>query len=450
MTNRASDLFACLSASRVVLAALMGGYLLSTPVGAVAQTSVDPRTGTDESKVVQENGVEGDNDLGAKDPYRVDRAYQPNGIELGSYLLFPTLEVGEAYNTNVFATESNKKGDFVTHIAPEFQLRSQYGQDQLNLLGRLDESVHATYSQDDHLDGTLRSEGSYSFSSQTELNGFIEISQLYEDRGSPDDKDALEPTQTRNAAANADLKEHFGRLTLSEDLTLARHDFENVSRLDSPIPLINADRNRFEVSGFLRGDYELSPGYAALAQVAANDVVYDHKFDQDGFERSNHGYRIDSGFAVDLTQVIKGDFTVGYLDQSIDDRRLPGPSGFAFRVAASWTPDRSTIIVPSIERTLNETTLSGASVAIHTVYGVLVRREIQRNFVATVSGYVYNDKFDGLGRSDWYYDTRVRGLWSFSPNYYVGAEVGYRKRNTNFDGNSFNEVVTMFRFGVRT
>src|SRR5947208_3522344 len=120
MKNRVSDLSFTLASSCVAIAALLSGSFL--PAQARAQTSVDPRTGTDESKVVQESGVVNDKDLGAKDPYRVDQAYQPKGIELGSYLLFPVLEVGEAYNSNVFATETNKKGDFITHIAPEFQL----------------------------------------------------------------------------------------------------------------------------------------------------------------------------------------------------------------------------------------------------------------------------------------------------------------------------------------
>jgi hypothetical protein len=415
---------------------------------AVAQiATADPRTGELGAKIVQEKNVTAD-DAGANDPQRVNEAYQPKGIELGTFILFPLIDVAESYNSNIFATPTNQKGDLITHIAPEFRLRSRYQTDQLNFLGRLDQSVYASHSGDNHLDATMRADGTHSFSRETEISGVFEVNQLYEDRGSPDDRDATKPTRTRNVAFSGGLKQKFGRLTLTGDLALARHEFENVPRLNNT-EQINTDRDRVELNGDIRASYELFPGYAALTQASFNDVIYDHKFDDSGFDRSSHGYRFDAGVGVDLTQVIKGDFTVGYLDQRIEDRRLSRPSGFAVRAAFNWTPSRMTVIVPSIERTLQETTLPGASQAIHTGGGILIRHELQRNIVLTLSSYVYNDKFDGNGRNDWSFDNRARAIWSLAPDYYVGGEVGYRRRNSNQDGNGFNETIFMLRFGLR-
>src|SRR4051794_25286779 len=52
--------------------------------------------------------------------------YDPLGARVGSFLLLPAVEVRETYDSNIFATPSNEKGDFYTTIHPELQLRSNW------------------------------------------------------------------------------------------------------------------------------------------------------------------------------------------------------------------------------------------------------------------------------------------------------------------------------------
>jgi hypothetical protein len=433
--------------SRLAVGSFIAAIVASVPSVTLAQTGVDAAS-ADSSRVVQEPNVSAD-DQGVNDPQRVNAEYQPKGLDAGDFLFFPLLDVAEFYNDNVYATETDKKGDMVTQISPEFQLRSRFPDDQLNLVGRLEETVYATHGADDHLDGTLKSDWLYNFSRMFDLSGTLEINQLYEDRGSPDDKYALYPIRTRNIVFTSKLRRHLGHLTLSGEVDAARREFANVPRLDSNVPLINTDRDRVESSVIGRAEYELFPGYAAVAQASYNDVQYDHQFDQYGYQRSGDGYRGEAGVGVDLTQVIRGDFLVGYLHQHIDDNRLPGVNGMALSAVFNWTPSRMTLIVPSFQRTLFETTLPGASQDVRTGGGVLIRHELERNIVLTASGYVYRDEYKGIGRTDWYYDTRVRAIWALAPEYYVGGEIGYRKRNSNLDTDSYNETVVLLRFGLR-
>src|SRR5271163_1858458 len=54
--------------------------------------------------------------------------YDPLGLRLGSFFLYPKLELGELYSDNVFATQSNKKTDFITVVSPTLDLRSNWSQ----------------------------------------------------------------------------------------------------------------------------------------------------------------------------------------------------------------------------------------------------------------------------------------------------------------------------------
>ncbi|MFT2536360.1 outer membrane beta-barrel protein, partial [Escherichia coli] len=84
-------------------------------------------------------------------------------------------------------------------------------------------------------------------------------------------------------------------------------------------------------------------------------------------------------------------FLVGYFKQDYNSSTLQSPSGLAVRAVFNWTPDKQTLIVPSLERSVLESTTAGASSMVRTALTVLARRELQRNLVASVFGGVYYD-----------------------------------------------------------
>src|SRR5476651_1725148 len=51
--------------------------------------------------------------------------YDPKGMPLGSFQLFPALELDEVYNDNIYAvpTASGKTGSFIQVIKPSLNLR---------------------------------------------------------------------------------------------------------------------------------------------------------------------------------------------------------------------------------------------------------------------------------------------------------------------------------------
>jgi len=59
--------------------------------------------------------------------------YYPPGVRLGGFLLYPTLELVEMYNDNVFATTNNRTGKFITVVNPRVDLRSNWNNHMLNL-----------------------------------------------------------------------------------------------------------------------------------------------------------------------------------------------------------------------------------------------------------------------------------------------------------------------------
>lgn len=412
-----------------------------------SETAPDPRRANGSAKITQEIHPS-DSDKGGNDKERIAESYQPKGVRVGSFLFFPLLEAETAFNDNIYGSKSNKKPDFILKTAPELRFRSQFSEHDLNVTARVEDYLYKTNQSENHVDASLNADGRYDLERNWEATGRLNINQAYEDRGSPDDVGGKRPTLTRSVSTRLGSKKNDGRMTYIGDFSINRRVFFDV-RTSNNTTINNSDRNRTEAEANLGTSYEMFPGYSAVVEASANSRTYDDRRDDQGFERSSKGYALRSGIGVDISQLIRGDFTVGYMAQDYQDSRFTDPQGLSARASFNWTPSKLTVVVPSIERTIQETTSANNSAIVRTGFNLLVRHEWQRNTVLTATARVSKDSYTGTNQSDWNYEARVRGIWALAPEYYTSAEVGTRMRQSNVASSEFIQTVGLVRFGVR-
>lgn len=414
--------------------------------GATAPT-IDPRRTTSGAKVTAETSADQDS-AGGHDEKRLSESYQPKGLDLGLFLLLPKLESEVTFNSNVYATRDNVKSDFFTTIRPELALRSRFSQHDLSFRMMAEKYIYRTYKNDNHLDFQTDVNGRYDVQPGTELTLFSQYFSRHEDRSSPDEAGGVKPTPTQGFITRLGGKQEMGRFVFSGDVTVQRLTFDRVATsAGTMVP--NDDRDRWEIEGKLRGSYELFPGYAAVTQVSANNRRYDDSFDRNGFQRSSRGYRVESGIGVDISQLLRGDFLVGYLSQDYRDARFKDPSGVSVRATFNWTPDKLLIVVPALERSVSETTRSGSSSQVRTTGSVLVRYEAARNIL--LSGFLSAAYSENSGQqpTDWLYEARMRGIYSFSRELFVGAEAVQKVKQVQGEVGGYNQTTLMLRLGLQ-
>ncbi|WP_109118803.1 outer membrane beta-barrel protein [Azospirillum sp. TSO22-1] len=435
------------------VAAWAGALVISAAltVPAMAQTTApeqDPRRARAGAKVTGEMNPE-ERSGPSGDEERVHEAFQPKGIELGEFLLLPKIEFDETYNSNLHAVESGGRSDFVTTIRPEVKLRSRFKEHAINLSALAEQYVHRRFTKDNRLDLQLDVDGRYDFTSETQANYFGQVFSRHEERGSPDDARGLEPTPTQGFVNRGSIKHQFGRFTVVGEGGLDRRTYGNVmTALGSTVR--NDDRDRWEMLVRGRGSYEMFPGYAAVTELTANRRLYDSSLDRNGYDRSSHGYRVESGIGLDLSKLIRGDFLVGYLAQDYRDPRFHDPKGLSLRATFNWTPTTLTIVVPSLERSVNETTISRSSSMVRNALSLTVRHELERNIV--LSGYtaVFYDEFQGVDdQNAWTYEARGRITYAFTPEFFVGSEIGHRQKRSQAVGASFKQSIVTLRAGLQ-
>lgn len=375
-------------------------------------------------------------------------SYQAKGIEFGSFLMLPVLDVSQHYNDNVFASATDRRSDWITRIAPEVKFRSRFTNHQLNLTAKAEQSFYREYTSDDHFDFTLAADGRYDIDRNWKLTGILDASQTHEDRGSPDDAGGKEQTRLRTGTAKFGTEKTTGRFGFKLDGEAIRRNYQDVEGANSAI-INQDDRDRDELRLSTELSYELFPGYSAVVEGTVNDRKYDDRLDDQGFNRSSHGSTVRAGIGVDISELVRGDFLIGYMNQNYKDARFDTIDGFSMKASFNWTPSRMTVVIPTLERSIQETTTVNASGMVRTGGSLTVRHELQRNIILTAIGSAYNEKYRGTTRDNWSYDSRVRGQWFLSPNYYIGGEAGYRERTSKVDSEAFHQTVVLFRVGAQ-
>lgn len=430
------------------LVALLAGLgVLAWAPDAAAQARQEMERRQDGATITRETDAAGDPE-GRDDKDRVDDSYQPKGVELGSFLLLPSLEADIAYSNNVFATEEDEKSDRFLRVAPQVQLRSRFDRHELNFEGQLERFAFDRFTNDDRLDGNVAVDSRVDVRRGLEFTSRASYTDRAEDRGSPDVEQGVRPTDTRTWSATLGSRLQQGRMIYQGGFNIDTLDFSN-NRTASGRVINNQGRDRVEYRGDVRVAYEIFPNYYAVAKGTANWRDYENPISGTTRTRSSNGYRAEAGVGVDVTEVIRGDFLVGYFTQDYDDPSFRDPGGFSVQARFNWTPSRMTVVVPSLERSVQETVSGTASGIVRTALGLTVRHEVARNFVLTGIGNVAYEDYAGSDQESWNYEARVRGIYALNRELYVGGEARYRSRDSNIDGQSYKQATFTFRIGLQ-
>lgn len=435
-----------------LLSLMAAGSALATWMPANAQVATDRQAanatkGNNSAPITQEKEP-GSDPNGDQDDKRVADSFQAKGIEAGKFLFLPSLETEVSWTDNVFATDSDVRSDRFYRIVPGFKLRSRFLRHELNFNGELEKVLFEKYTEDDRLNVNVGADGRLDIRKGWEVTSNISFNDRAEDRGSPDAALSLKPVDTTQVSAQLGSRLQEGRMIYQGSFSFNSYDIGNGRRAGGQVVNNSGrDRNEYEVTA--RVAYETIPNYFAVVEGSYNSRDYDNVIPGATFSRSSDGYRLESGVGIDITDVIRGDFLVGYFDQQYDAANFGDPNGFSFRARFNWTPSRMTVIVPSLERSVQETIRSGVSAMVRTGAGLTVRHEFARNFVGTFSGNVAREDYDNSNQDPWFYEARVRGLYAFTPEVHAGAEVRYRQRDANGGPGQYEQWTMMWRLRLQ-
>eukprot|EP00439_Symbiodinium_sp_Y106_P088264 s1_g800.t1 len=377
----------------------------------------------------------------------LDRArpdYDPAGVRVGSFLLFPSVEIGLGHDDNIGRADTNTTESFTLNVRPELNLQSQWSRHELNV-GILANSIfHEADSDLDYTDVTTGLDGRIDISNSTDVEVFASYAELNEElRTATAPTAAAEPTEYTSWDAGLQLNQRFNRLTAELEGSLGELDYDDVAAIGGGI-VDNDARDRSFAEGRLRLGYDVDPDINLFVEGALNEVDYDQEPPTVAASRDSDGYRVGAGASFDLTKLMAGEIVLGYFEQDYDSAAFTDVDGLSADVDVSWfvTPLTTVSFGAGSEVRQSDTTGSGGFLAQYV--DVTVDHELLRNVIVSTGASFENNDYEGIARNEDIFGFDFGAEYLINRNMSLKAGYSYEERDSDVAGRDYDRN----RFGV--
>jgi hypothetical protein len=387
---------------------------------------------------------------------RAGEDYTPIGVPIGSFKLFPQLELDEVYNDNIYAASSSvgKTGSFVQIIKPTLDLRSDWNNHMLNLFASGAFGFTAVNNTENYQDFGVGGDGRLDIQRNWNAYGGLSFNRRHEDRGTPNTvTSAFEPNKYNQFVGNVGYYQEYNRLSLRLDARADNYNFVNSGPGPVAGVIFNGDRDRTETREAARFGYEFSPGYQAWVRGSLNQRLYSNTIDSLGFTHNSSGFDVVGGLAIDLGGITSFELFAGYLQQTYRDPRYPTVQGPAFGLIGYWNPVRELFVKPFVKRTVEDSALTGTSAYLNTAggldvdYRVLPNVKLDGHFDYSVADYSITT--GGTNRNDQYLTFRAALTYYPAREFFISPTYQYTHRTSNVVNSDFDQNYIMLRLGAR-
>jgi hypothetical protein len=337
------------------------------------------------------------NNVSVMDRPRPD--YQATGVNLGSFILYPSLTGTEAYNDNIFATPVGVS-DWITTISPSLDLKSNWSRNAVELSASDVSNIYAHNSSEDTNSYNFNLFGQLDTANQSNFSGGIGFSQASLPRTSEATiQGTVSPVEYDAFNANVAAVQTLNRLRFTESVAFVRTDYANAVDTDgAPLLLSQLDFNLIDAN--LKASWAISPNIAVFASGLYNVRRYDDLPPVTPLNRDSDGYTVSIGADFDITRLLRGQIQIGYLSQRYQSPQFQTVSGPSVQANVEYFLSGLTTITFHANRTVVDDVDPTAVSFLQTLGGVQIDHELLRNVILSGRAAYETDDFTGVQRND--------------------------------------------------
>lgn len=346
--------------------------------------------------------------VGVRDRPRPE--YDPLGIRVGLLHLSPKLTIGESYDDNVFATESNEANDLITKVASDVSLQSR-GRIPWSLSGGISSGTYAEYSHENYVDwrGGLALAQAFGARTQTVLSA--SMARNHESPGDPAfPASVIERPDFTTKRAELELSRElgFGRLKFSANIESS--DYNDARTVDgAELDQDFRDRNVWELN--LRNDFSVGPNTALFIRLLHRQQQYDKTDEVSGVDRDAATDAIYGGAAIWISNLVRGEVGVGVQEVDNADPSQADSRSLAFDGNLEFYLTQLLTATLQAQRSSGAADIAGSSSYVATVIGVKLDYELRRNVILAASFSHSERDYSGLDSNDTSSLSAVSAQW---------------------------------------
>jgi hypothetical protein len=381
--------------------------------------------------------------------------YDPKGVPVGSFKLFPELELDEVYNDNIYATNFGAAGrtaSFIQLIKPTLNLRSDWNNNMLNFFAKGNIGVFSASTTPNFGDFSFGTDGRYDIQRDWNVYGGASFNHNHEDPGTPNAATGAVPPNVYNQiTANAGYYQKFNRLSLRADGRFDNYNYvNNLTSINGS--LANGFRDRNEYRESVRVGYDIVADTQVWVRSSFNQRRYINTPDSSGFFRDSSGFDVVGGLQIDFGGITSLEMFAGYLQQDYVDANFKQVAQPTFGLTGYWNPIREVSVRPFIQRTVNDSGLANAAAYVSTSGGLDVDYKVRPNIKLSAHGDYAIADYSLVSRTTNEYDQYLtfRTSATYSPDniFFIGPSYQYVYKTSNLANQNYDQSIVMLRLGA--
>lgn len=408
----------------------------------------DPDDGTDPADNLRSEEEARERRTAAQAAESLAGPYDPVGVRIGSFVLFPELTTGMEFTDNALITADDRQSDNAYFLTPRLKAQSNWSRHYFEADLAAATSYYSEFDIQDDRDYDINLLGRLDVTRRTQVEATALSARTLEDIDSVSAvAGAAERTPIVTSGGATRIRHRFNRLTASLRGAITEYDYEDVPLVEGGIAN-NDDRDYTERRLAGRLAYELRPGFSTFVEGGGNTRDYRFRIDDDGIVRGSRGHEALAGVAIDLTSKLRGEMAAGYAVQTPDETAFDDIDGFIFNAALEWKPTALTSVEFRAGSNIQETTLTDSPGSLLRNAELSVEHAFRQNLIAGVSlGYAEED-YEGIDQTDRDYILGLNGEYLLNRSMALVASYEHVKStSTAPDDDTTNENIV--RLGMR-
>jgi hypothetical protein len=326
--------------------------------------------------------------------------YDPLPIREGAFTILPRLDVGVESNDNVYASETDVRGDTVATVDPRIDLASNWSRNALQGFVRSSTRAYARYASNTTTDWQADINGRVDLGRSSQLTGGVDTGYLTEPRYATNTAQAAKtPVRYDQTDAFVEDQNVFDRVLISSRVDFQYLGYSNAEN-DAGLLIVQNDRNHAALTYSGKAVYAFSPALSVFLSGAYNQHRYDFLPPVVSLNRNSDGDQLALGAHFDLFRLMRGDIQFGYLNQKFADPRLSTISGLSALGKLEYFLTPLTTLTLTGSRGVQDAAIDGSPAYLAQVLGLQADHELLRNLILTAKGSYEDDTYDGIDRHD--------------------------------------------------
>lgn len=354
---------------------------------------------------------------------RGKKYYVPDGIDMGSYLLFLEVGAGTTYDDNIYATRNERTDDFRSVGTASLAAISRLPRHLFNVYLNGAYVSYAESPEADYFDGAARADWRIDIDHGHALGGRVASTYEHEDRLAPEaPREARESVPVLTNEAEIAFTRDQGRLGATFGVDFADHDYSDVEAFDGS--RIDQDfRDMTSYGAYLGLNYRFSPGYKLIASLRAGRELY---HDADAELRNATVYEGKLGLSFELSPLWRAHVSAGYGLADYDSETRNRLGAFVYDGKLEWLVSPLLTMTLSAGQSIEEASFGTEGALLETHAELEAKYEALRNLMLTASIGFERDDIEGSDRTDETYTGKIGAEYTINKN--VLFTLGYERQ----------------------